>query len=122
MVTKMESRFKFTQAALRTDFWSAQCVKLKSSLGAVINELNARVSAKDRQGNDVLLLECGLPDERGFACPADSFMFQFVLERAHKTFFSPHYLKSIVLHLWSTDQWFEMFREDAYSGWPLERM
>jgi hypothetical protein len=90
-------------------------------LSEVINLLQARVKAKDRQGNDILLMTCGLPDERGYVCPADTCMFQFVLENAQKISFAPHYLKSIVLHLWNTSEWIEIFRADTYMGWPPQR-
>ena len=87
-------------------------------LSDCLQTLEARVNAKDRPGNDVLLLTCGLPDERGYACPVDSFMFQFTQEHSSSLQFCPAYLKSIVLHEWNTPNWFQLCSADVAVSWP----
>ncbi len=87
-------------------------------LSDCLQTLEARVNAKDRPGNDVLLLTCGLPDERGYVCPVDSCMFQFIQENSSSLQFRPAYLKSIVLHQWNTPEWFELCSADIAVSWP----
>ncbi|MFN9619071.1 MAG: hypothetical protein ACK55X_05090 [Synechococcaceae cyanobacterium] len=91
-------------------------------LSDCLQTLEARVNAKDRPGNDVLLLTCGLPDERGYVCPVDSCMFQFIQEHSSSLEFRPAYLKSIVLHLWNTPDWIELCSADIAVSWPPRRM
>lgn len=87
-------------------------------LSDCLKTLEARINAKDRPENDVLLLTCGLPDERGYVCPVDSFMFQFIQEHSSSLQFRPACLKSIVLHLWNTPNWIELYSSDIAVSWP----
>ncbi len=41
-----------------------------------MDALAARTAEKDREPNEILIVSCGLPDERGYVCQVDNFIFQ----------------------------------------------
>jgi hypothetical protein len=71
-----------------------------------IDALGARISVKDRPGNDILVITCGLPDGYGYTCPADSAIFQLLLEAAQEGIDilpqRPAHVQGILIHLWNT--------------------
>lgn len=79
-----------------------------------VDVLMKRIDAKDIAGNDAVLITCGLPDQSGFTCPLDTFLFRFVADLvAEASPFKrpPKYLKSVVLNHWASGQFFEVSRE-----------
>ena len=44
-------------------------------------EFLGRIAAKDRDPNNILIVTTGLPDEAGYACPADHFIFYTLNQR-----------------------------------------
>lgn len=71
-----------------------------------IAALSERVSAKDVVGNEILIITCGLVDERGYTCPADQIMFRFLLESATAGVSilpqKPTHIKGILIHQWNS--------------------
>jgi hypothetical protein len=71
-----------------------------------IAALSARVAAKDEAGNEILLVTCGLVDEKGYTCPADQIIFNFLREASaagasilpHK----PTHIRGVLIHLWNS--------------------
>ena len=41
-----------------------------------------RVAAKDLAGTDLLIMTCGLPNEFGYMCPLDQWLFQHLRDRS----------------------------------------
>ncbi|HEX2208160.1 MAG TPA: hypothetical protein VHG93_10800, partial [Longimicrobium sp.] len=66
-------------------------------LSQTLQTINDRIVAKDSAASNVLLMSCGMPDERGFACPIDRYMFQFIQENADPLQLSPAYLSGVFL-------------------------
>jgi len=96
---------------------SAGCqaeIRLREALQA----LEARVGAKDTPASEVLLMSCGMPDERGYQCPLDLFMFQFIAENRSRLSLSPRHLKGVFLHLWGTNRWLQLYRSQDPIQWP----
>jgi hypothetical protein len=75
-----------------------------------ITALSARVAAKDEAGNEILLVTCGLIDERGYTCPADQVLFHFLRETLASGVSvmpkKPTYLKGVLIHLWNSPHLF----------------
>jgi hypothetical protein len=73
-----------------------------------LSALGARIKAKDKPGNEIIIVTCGLPDRQGYACPSDHDLF-IVLEQAAKdkipgmTERLSHVL-GILIHLWGSNQ------------------
>ena len=71
-----------------------------------IAALGARVAAKDKPGNDILLVTCALIDEKGYTCPADQIIFQFLrdISASGVSIFpeTPKHIKGIFIHLWNS--------------------
>jgi hypothetical protein len=71
-----------------------------------IAALGARVAAKDKPGNDILLVTCALIDEKGYTCPADQIIFQFLrdISASGVSIFpeTPKHIKGILIHLWNS--------------------
>jgi hypothetical protein len=42
----------------------------------------ARVARKDKAGNDIVVVTCGLPDKSGYVCGADPWIFETLAEAA----------------------------------------
>jgi len=92
---------------------SAQAQIRRSEVRAAVA---ARVAAKDDPRNDVLLMTCGLPDERGHVCGLDQFIYSFVAEdvRSGGPSVAAEHLGAIVLHHWGTPHWLEIYRKDDF--------
>jgi hypothetical protein len=84
-----------------------------------IEKLRERIDAKDIEGNDILLITCGLPDARGYSCPLDTFLFEQLAEAAKSPRpFAPQHLTAVVLHLWNSVQWIVVCQaKDAAVPW-----
>jgi hypothetical protein len=92
------------------------------SLSQTLAAVSERVQAKDLECNDLLVMSCGMLDERGYVCPVDRFMFQFLKEHVDRIHLAPTHLRGVVLHLWGTVEWIELFRsQDADLVWPPPR-
>lgn len=79
-----------------------------------LTALNARIREKDIAGNDCLLITCGQPDERGFSCPLDAFIFALLADASRDgglDITMPAHLRGIAVHLWPTNEWIEAYRE-----------
>lgn len=98
---------------------SAQAQFLQSELLKVLKDL---IEKKDIEGNDVLLMSCGTPDENGYCCPVDEFLYQEVLNTLRGSFIETKHVKNIIMHLWGTDQMVEIYRVKDYPYlWPPSR-
>ena len=84
--------------------------------------LQARVSAKDNSANSLLLVTSGLPDQAGYTCPLDHFIFQFIADSvssAGPLLLTTNHLSAVALHHWGTAEWVEVHRAgDARIPWP----
>jgi len=71
-----------------------------------IEALGRRVAAKDYSPNDVLVVTCGLPDPRGYTCPADQALFSslWLAEEAGVPILPnrPTHLGGVLVHLWNS--------------------
>jgi hypothetical protein len=77
-------------------------------------KLQNRVEGKDREPNEVLLVTCGLVDERGYACGIDRFIYRTLEEaaQAEKLSLEPQSLRAVVMHLWGSPYWLELYRAE----------
>jgi hypothetical protein len=71
-----------------------------------IEGLRKRIASKDKPGNDVLLISCGLPDGRGYVCGLDGAIFEFLGKagNSHITISraAPEHIRGVVVHLWNS--------------------
>ncbi|MDN3357793.1 hypothetical protein [Actinomadura sp. DC4] len=78
----------------------------KVFLSEAIEALGVRIAAKDKAGNEILVITCGLPDGRGYTCPADSGIFQLLQEAAQQGIDilpkKPMHIRGILIHQWGT--------------------
>ncbi len=101
---------------------SSSC-QAQVSLSQTLAAVNERVQAKDRESNDLLLMSCGMPDSRGYVCPTDQFMFRFIQEHVSHVNLCPVFLRRVILHLWGTAEWIELFKaQGAELVWPPPRV
>jgi len=79
----------------------------------VIRLLQTRITQKDTPANEVLLMTCGAPDDRGHVCPLDGFIFQFVADLASEGAlrFDVSHLRNVVVHRWGSGDWLEIHRQ-----------
>jgi hypothetical protein len=87
-------------------------------LSQAIHVLESRVRAKDTPPNEILVMSCGLPDDRGYRCGPDSFIFEFISKHRDRLQLSPQHLKSIFLHHWGTSAWLQLYRSEESPPWP----
>jgi hypothetical protein len=71
-----------------------------------IEALGRRVAAKDHGPNEVLIVTCGLPDPRGYTCPADQTIFHllWLADQAGVPLLPtrPTHLRGVLVHWWSS--------------------
>ena len=83
--------------------------------------LRERVAAKDIKGTDALLITCGLPDELGYLCPLDEWLFQHlwseIVEGRPLLDAAPSHLRAVALHQWRTGAWIHAFGDQSSSPW-----
>lgn len=95
---------------------SAQAEFLHSELRSTLRRI---IEKKDISKNQLLLISCGQPDEKGCACPLDKLLFDEVPEILGSLEINPEFLKCIILHLWGTEHAIELFRAEDYAhSWP----
>jgi hypothetical protein len=86
-----------------------------------VQALSARIEAKDHAPNNLLLITCALPDDRGFACGLDTFMYLHLANAAATGTLGlrpPKRLSAVVLHRWNSADWIELYRaDDAVLPW-----
>jgi hypothetical protein len=69
----------------------------------LVETLINRVHQKDREGTEFLLITTGLPDNAGYVCPADAFVFELIKQLAFsgRINFTPlRHLKQVVINHW----------------------
>jgi len=70
--------------------------------------LEARIAAKDKVGNQIIIVTCGLPDRQGYACPSDHDLFNVLLQAAKEgipVLTNPlTYANGVLIHLWGSNQ------------------
>jgi hypothetical protein len=96
---------------------SAAC-QAEIRLSQTVHALESRVRAKDTPASELLVMSCGMPDNRGYQCALDPFMFQFIEANRDHLQLSPRHLKSVVLHLWGTPRWLQLYRSEDSVPWP----
>ena len=72
--------------------------------------LSAALEAKDRLGNDALLISVAAPDLHGYICPADNILYQLLSNNIHDDKLrikALRHIKTVYIHYWGTRQWFE---------------
>jgi hypothetical protein len=52
-------------------------------------EFLSRIAKKDRSPNDILIVTTGLPDDTGYACPADHFVYNTLAQRIRQGILKP---------------------------------
>jgi hypothetical protein len=76
--------------------------------------LAARINAKDRSENDLVLVTCGLPDKRGYVCGVDEWIFQILREATTQGLLrlpdEPRHLQGVAVHSVASGTWFEAYR------------
>jgi hypothetical protein len=81
-----------------------------------IAALSARVAAKDKIDNEILLVTCGLVDEKGYTCPADQIIFHFLRESSAAGVSilpqKPTHIKGVLMHLWNSPYLFHWESEN----------
>ena len=84
---------------------------------AALEALEARVRAKDKPANELLLISCGLPDKRGYICSVDTWIFQLLAELhlggASLVKTEPEYLSAVVLHNFADGRWFGVLQREG---------
>lgn len=93
---------------------------MKFHRSELIEGLRQRVIAKDKPGNDLVVLTCGLPDERGLTCPADSFLYYSAAELANTGQLNielPVHTMAVALHHWPDGHWFEVVASGDIKPW-----
>lgn len=65
-----------------------------------------RVAAKDKEGNEVLIVTCGLIDANGYICPADGMIFQLLRRTAGAGVSilpqKPTNIRGLLIHQWNS--------------------
>jgi hypothetical protein len=81
--------------------------------------LASRIAAKDRPGNDLLLITCRLPDQWGYICSPDEFMFRMLADAIRQGHAvpgpAPQHLEAVVMHSWDRAEWVEVYRAPGSS-------
>jgi hypothetical protein len=92
------------------DFTAISSAQVELERKQVHETLNAILAAKDRPGNDSLLISVAAPDSLGTVCPADQVLFRFLHEDIRDGKFSPpnlEHIKTVYIHQWGSRQWFQ---------------
>jgi hypothetical protein len=75
-------------------------------LSEAVASLAARIAAKDKPGNEILIITCGLVDAYGYTCPADQAIFRLLSQALSdgKSVLSvkPAHIRGVLIHLWNT--------------------
>jgi len=78
--------------------------------------LEARITAKDKPGNDIIVVTCGLPDRQGYACPTDHDLFNVLREAAKEnvpTLAKPlAHAHGALIHLWGSNEIYALTETD----------
>jgi hypothetical protein len=81
--------------------------------------LAARINAKDRRENDLVLVTCGLADKRGYVCGVDESIFQILLEVTTpgvlRIPYEPRHLQGVAVHSVASGTWLEAYRRPGSS-------
>jgi hypothetical protein len=90
---------------------------------SVMEALGERIDRKDHHPNEILVVSTGLPDDRGYTCPVEAFMFQAILDAKIngrlESLRAPKNLVGVVLHSFSDARRIEIFRNgDEEIPWP----
>lgn len=91
----------------------------KIQLSELLSALHHRVAAKDLAGNDVLVMSCGLPDQRGYTCPSDYSIFRLLRDHVHRVQLRPQHVKAVLVHMWPGPEVLSLFRRPGEElHWP----
>ena len=75
-------------------------------LSEAVASLGARIKAKDKPGNEILIVTCGLVDAYGYTCPADQAIFRLLTQALadSKSVLptKPAHTRGVLIHLWNT--------------------
>lgn len=81
-----------------------------------LKALGARVKAKDRPGNEIVIVTCGLPDRQGYMCPSDHDLYNVLLQAAKDNIpvmTEPlSHVLGVLIHLWGSNQIYSMQEND----------
>jgi len=73
----------------------------------VLQGFERRVMNKDRPGNDLIIITCGLPDKQGYVCSYDHAIFMMlrntIAEGGKLPSRTPTHIRGGLIHLWDTD-------------------
>src|SRR4029077_14041581 len=88
--------------ALNVSASSQSQIRLSEAVAA----LAARIAAKDKSGNEILIITCGLVDAYGYTCPADQAIFRLLSQALADSKsvlpVKPVYIRGVLIHLWNT--------------------
>ena len=88
--------------ALTVSASSSSQIRLSEAVAA----LAARIAAKDRAGNEILIVSCGLVDAYGYTCPADQTIFRLLSQALADSKsilpMKPVHIRGLLIHLWNT--------------------
>jgi len=81
-----------------------------------LQAIKKAITDKDIAGNDVVLITCGLPDEKGYVCPLDNWLYQHLTEnraviKEWIEFNEPTFIKNIIVRLWHTNGCMDLYRK-----------
>ena len=75
-------------------------------LSEAVASLAARIAAKDKTGNEILIVTCGLVDAYGYTCPADQAIFRLLSQALADSKsvlpVKPAHIRGVLIHLWNT--------------------
>jgi hypothetical protein len=102
-------------------------MEVSASIGAqiktseAVSALAARVADKDMPANDLLLISCGLPDDKGYQTSLDQFMYGLLADAVHAAekpvIPVPRHLSGVAIHLWPTTEWIEVYNNGTPMPW-----
>lgn len=114
---------KVDRGGLENDFFVSSSCQSEIRLSEAVEVVRQRVEVKDLECNQVLLMSCGLPDQRGYVCPLDHFLFEQVRQHINRFQLSPVNLRGVFLHQWGTHNWLELYRSSSDPpAWPLRSL
>lgn len=88
------------------DIWISASSQSQVYMSEAVAALGSRVAAKDNPCNEVLIITCGMVDEKGYTCPADQSIFQLLRQAAEAGLSvlpqKPANIQGILIHLWNS--------------------
>jgi hypothetical protein len=76
------------------------------SMSEAVAALAARIAVKDKTGNEILIVSCGLVDAYGYTCPPGQAIFrllsQALADGKSVLPVNPTHIRGVLIHLWNT--------------------